>query len=465
MRYLGRAVPCLLLLTVAGCGGHHHAASHTTASSTTTSTTTAPTTQPATVSAASTASWPTYDRDNGRSGFDPKAPTLKHPHRVWSASVNGDVYAQPLVANGKVIVATEGDSVYAFDIRRGHKLWQANLGTPVPGSDLPCGNIDPSGITGTPVIDLKRKTVFAVTFTRPGRHRLVALNLDNGHVRWRRGIDAPGQDPKVQQERAALALSHGRVYVAYGGLFGDCGDYHGWVVGASATHRSGGLITYRVPAQRKAGIWAPPGPSVDGAGNLYVATGNGVSSSFDFGNAVIKLSPRLHRTGYFAPKNAASLNGPDADFGSTGPVLLPNHRAFAIGKSGIGYVLDTSHLGGVGGQLSSANVCSSAYGASAYARSRIYVPCTDGLVALRLSHGRVTTAWRSASFTAGPPIVTGGRVWTIDTGSGTLYELDARSGKVRFQRSVGSVTHFATPAEAGGRLFVPAGSQIIAFGG
>jgi hypothetical protein len=164
------------------------------------------------------------------------------------------------------------------------------------------------------------------------------------------------------------------VYVPYGGLFGDCGNYHGWVVGAPASSPNGGLVSFRVPTHREGGIWAPPGASVDRAGNLYVATGNGDSSSFDFGNAVIRLSPALRREAYFAPKVAGALNLSDTDLGSTGPLLLPSHRAFAIGKSGAGYLLSTSRLGGIGGQLFSSHVCGSAFGASSYARGLIYVP-------------------------------------------------------------------------------------------
>src|SRR5205807_294337 len=147
---------------------------------------------------------------------------------------------------------------------------------------------DPSGITGTPAI--AAGTVYVVTFERPAHHTLVAVDLSTGAVRWRRAVDAPGADPTVEQQRGALAAANGRVYVAYGGLFGDCGAYNGWVVGVDAGHPVSGLLAYRVPSARKGGVWAPSGPAVDAAGSIYVSTGNGVSSSFDFGNAVIRLS-------------------------------------------------------------------------------------------------------------------------------------------------------------------------------
>src|SRR2546429_218052 len=83
--------------------------------------------------------------------------------------------------------------------------------------------------------DARRGVVYAVAFLAPARHELAALDLASGRVRWRRAIDPPGADPKVHQQRGALALANGRVYVSFGGLFGDCGNYHGWVVSASAS--------------------------------------------------------------------------------------------------------------------------------------------------------------------------------------------------------------------------------------
>jgi outer membrane protein assembly factor BamB len=409
-------------------------------------------------------SWLTYHRSLARTGYDARAAAPRHVRNLWTASIDGDAYAQPLIARGKVIVATENDSVYALDARTGRTRWRAHLGTPVPQDDLPCGNIDPTGITGTPAIDAHERTVYAVTFERPAHHTLVALALTNGAVRWRRPIDPAGADPKVHQERAALSLSRGRVYVAYGGLYGDCGNYHGWVIAASASGPDGSLSTFRVPTHREGGIWAPPGAAIDRAGNLYVATGNGDSSSFDFGNAVIRLSPDLRRSDFFAPREAGSLNSSDTDLGSTGPLLLPDRRVFAIGKSGVGYLLSTERLGGIGGQLFSRTVCSAAFGASTYARGLIYVPCDDGLRVLRLRARSFEQAWRGPSFRAGPPIVAGRTAWDVDLDAGRLYAFDAHSGRVEFRAATGQVDHFASPAEAGGRVYVAAKRRLLAFG-
>jgi outer membrane protein assembly factor BamB len=405
--------------------------------------------------------WPTYHGQPARTGASAAGPPLGRAHRLWTAGVDGAVYAEPLVARGRVIVATENNSVYAFDVASGHRAWRAHLGTPVPGGDLPCGNIDPSGITGTPVIDPAAGVVYAVTFQR-FEHRLVALDLATGGVRWQRRIDPPGADPRTHQQRAALALSHGRVYVSYGGLYGDCGDYHGWVLGAPASGPSGRVLSYRVPTGREGAIWAPSGPAVDGAGNLYVATGNGSStSSFDFGNAVISLTPTLRVRGFFAPRNAPALSASDLDLGSTGPLLLPGARAFIIGKTGVGYLLSARRLGGIGHPLASRNICGGAFGGNAYARGTIYVPCTDGIAAVRLAGDRLIPAWSQAAASLSP-ILAGPGLWAV--GGGALDQLDPRSGRVRFSSPIGEPAHFATPAASAGRIFVAAGGRVYAFG-
>ncbi len=382
-------------------------------------------------------------------------------HRLWTAGVDGAVYAEPLVADGSVIVATGNDSLYAFNATTGRLRWRTHLGTPVPGGDLPCGDIDPSGITGTPVVDSSTGVVYAVTFQRFA-HRLVALELANGRVRWQRQIDPPGADPRTHQQRAALALSRGRVYVAYGGLFGDCGDYHGWVLGAPASAPHGRVLAYKVPTAREGAIWAPSGPAVDGAGNLYVATGNGSSTtSFDFGDAVIRLTPTLRESGFFAPRNAPQLSAADLDLGSTGPVLLPGSRAFIIGKTGVGYLLSTRRLGGLGHPLASGSICDAAFGGDAYANGTIYIPCTSGVAAARVNGDRLQPLWSQAAATFSP-ILAGPGLWAI--GGGTLFQLDPRSGRVRYSASIGEPAHFATPAASGGRIFVAAGGRVYAFG-
>ncbi|HEY0398987.1 MAG TPA: PQQ-binding-like beta-propeller repeat protein, partial [Acidimicrobiia bacterium] len=254
--------------------------------------------------------WLTYHHDIGRSGVAGDQAPLGAVKQTWtSPALDGKVYAQPLIAGDTVIVATEGNSVYALARTTGAIVWRAALGAPVAGKSLPCGNIDPSGITGTPAIDAGAGTVDVVAFLADGpHHELFALDLATGAVRWHRPIDPPGLKPLVQQERAAATVSGGRILVPYGGLYGDCGAYKGAVVSAAADG-SGNLAAYIVPTSREAGIWAPGGAAVDDHGHIWVATGNSESNSnFDYGNAVVHLDPALSAVDYFAPTNWAALN-------------------------------------------------------------------------------------------------------------------------------------------------------------
>jgi len=386
------------------------------------------------------------------------------PKEEWkSPALDGEVYAEPLFYDGMVLIATENDSVYALNATSGSIVWRTNLGTPMPGSALPCGDISPSGITGTPVFDPTTDTIYVVSFQMPGDHHLVAVNIRDGGVRFSQLADPPGSDPLVQQERGALLLGNGRVYIPYGGLDGDCGDYHGWVVGLNADG-SGGMISYEAPSQREAGIWAPSGGAMDSSGNLFVATGNGASeSAFDYGNSVVELSSTLQPLGYFAPTNWLQLNQDDTDLGSVGPAFVGNSVLFQIGKEGVGYLLNPADLGGIGGQTFSGQVCSSSFGGTAVSGRIVFVPCTDGLYALLVSSNSFQVLWKDTNFPAGPPIVTGNVVWALDTSAGALNGYNATTGASLFTFNVGGVTRFTTPSVGDGSIFVAAAEYLYSF--
>ena len=405
--------------------------------------------------AAGTADWPVYHRDAARTGLDPAFPALRGPLAVaWSRPLDGPIHAEPLVVSGTVIAATENDTVYALDPVSGRVLWTRHLGTPVRLSSLPCGNIDPLGITGTPAFDPLTGSLFAVAEVQGPRHVLFALDPSNGLVRWSRGIDLPGDDPATHQQRPALAVANGYVYVGLGGLAGDCGQYRGEVVGVPTSGR-GATIAYRVPVAREGAVWATPGPAIDASGNLYVSVGNGSSTTtYDGSDSVLELSPALQLRSRFAPATWARDNATDADLGSLGPVLIPGGWVFIAGKSGTGYVLRQGSLGGIGGQVASAQVCA-AFGGAARLSTTVFVPCQNGLRAVRIGpDGSIHVAWHTASGADGSPVVGGGAVWSLDLAAGVLYRLDPATGTATAHVSVGAVPHFASPALWGGRVLV-----------
>jgi hypothetical protein len=368
---------------------------------------------------ASDPGWSAYHHDGQRTGVDPTQTTAAsiNPGST-SPALDGKVYAEPLVDIGHVIVATEGNTVYSVNAGDGTIAWSQNLGPAVLPIGFPCGDINPIGITSTPVIDGTNGIVYAVAFLAPLHHELFALNLSTSAVLWHRTVDAPGADSRVHNQRGALVLSEGYVYVPFGGRAGDCGQYQGRVV-ASPVNGTGALLTYSVPTAREAGIW---GPAVDPTtGDLLVSTGNSESTTtFDYGESVIRLSPSLSVLDYWAPSNWVALNQGDVDIGSVGPTILGNNRIFQAGKAGVGYLLAADHLGGVGGQVFSADVCAGGgvFGGTAYLAPYIYVPCNNGLAAVLVAPdgNSFSDAWRGPSGNAGPPIVSGGLVWRLYPG-------------------------------------------------
>jgi hypothetical protein len=252
------------------------------------------------------------------------------------------------------------------------------------------------------------------------------------------------------------------VYVPYGGLLGDCGAYKGAVVSAALDGR-GDLTSYVVPTTREAGIWHPGGPVVAPNGDLFVSTGNSESSGkFDYGNAVVRLNAQLQAVDYFAPTNWLRLNQGDVDLGSIGPALVGSNRVLASGKEGVAYLLDRGHLGNIGAALTSIQACNGAFGTAAVLGTRVFVPCTDGLVALGTDNDRLTQGWKVAG-RAGPPILAGSVVWVL-FGSGRLSALDPQGGRELFGSQVGApASRFVSMAAAGGRLFVAPTNKVTAF--
>lgn len=381
------------------------------------------------------------------------------------------MYGQPLVIGNMVVAATESDEVYGLDEATGTVRWQVRVGSPFPLSQQPCGILNPLGITGTGVYDQQTQLAYFLAQSGKREHVLVGIDPTTGAVRFRRPVPSPDHQPAYDQQRAALALTSGHVYVSFGGHYGDCGPYIGSVVSVPATG-NGAIRSYRVPTALQGGIWAAGGPVVGPTGTIYVGVGNGakVSGSFDGSDSVTALTPDLAVVGIFAPTNWRQLSASDEDLGSESPALLSDGRILQVGKTGVGYLLNASHLGGVGGQLTVGHVCSGldgAYGGSAVLRSVVYVPCASGLAAVDTAGDQVAVRWRGPAGTSGSPVVGGGAVWVLGLNSGRLYELDPQTGAVDHHISLGSgaLPHFASPSLSGGLVLVGTMTGVIAVSG
>ena len=325
----------------------------------------------------------TYHNSIFRTG-DYRVPTLTlaaaaniHFDTSFKSTVTGNIYSQPLYyqasgSHGVVIVTTESNSVYALNAVTGATVWKAQLPASVPSSQLPCGNINPEGITGTPVIDPAAGVLYldALIKTANGpRQMIYALLLTNGSIvaNWPLDVQASMASAGVtfssstQGERSALLLSGGNLYVVYGGRYGDCGTYHGTVIQVQTQPPK--LVGNWETRANGGGIWAQGGISGDGD-SFFVTTGNTMgASTWEDGEAIIRLAPGLaHSTktkDYFTPSNWQSLDNSDADLGGTEAIPIsidvagskPATRIIAFGKDGNAYLANRSNLGGIGGAI------------------------------------------------------------------------------------------------------------------
>ena len=302
-----------------------------------------------------------------------------HLDASFHAAYRGYVYAQPLFwrppgsSAGMLIVANDHDEVTAIEARSGAQIWERRLGEPVKHASLPCGIVPFVGVTGAPVIDPARATLYLDAMVmRDGepRHEIHALALADGSIEPGWPIDVASALkgsflPSVQNERGALALFAGRVFVPFSGHYGDCGDFHGVVVGVSEADPT--KVESFATRARGGGVWGQGGITGDGQ-SLFAATGNTFgASAWGDGEAVLRLAPSLARPvgprDYFAPSNWSALDRGDQDLGATAPIPIdvPSAKGvrkliFAIGKTGDAYLLDRDNLGGIGHPLLSAHV-------------------------------------------------------------------------------------------------------------
>ena len=206
------------------------------------------------------------------------------------------------------------------------------------------------------------------------------------------------------------------------------------------------------------------GPTISPSGSVFVSTGNGSeTANFMYSNSVLQLSPQLRVQSFFAPSDWAQLDAGDVGLGSVGVAVLPTLGvAVAIGKEGVAYVLSLARLGGIGGQVASARVCSGAWGGTAWTGTTVFLPCADGLVAARVGARSLSVLWRAPGVHTASAIVAAGAVWAIDVSKATLFALDPARGSVLFRLVLGASEHFSTGAATEGYVVVPAGSKVVA---
>jgi hypothetical protein len=346
----------------------------------------------------------TWHNDNSRTGqnLDETVLTLSNVNstqfgKKFTLSVDGRIYAQPLYVpnvsipgqgtHNVVYVATENDSVYAFDAGGAptSPLWHRGFTNPakgitaVPCADTPeCFVVGPVvGITGTPVIDSTSKTLYVVTFIKENGsyfQRLHALDITSGAERFGgpvviqasvRGSGAGSVggtiafDPLTQNQRPGLLLANGVVYIAWAS-FGDLGIYHGWVLGYDAATLEREAVFNDTPNGSQGGIWQSGGglSAAPGGRAVFLQTGNGTfdanqTGGVDYGDSFLRLSTTggLSVADYFTPDNQLTLDDMDIDVGSGAGLIPPTqsgpfpHEVIGAGKQGIIYVVSRDNMG------------------------------------------------------------------------------------------------------------------------
>jgi hypothetical protein len=311
--------------------------------------------------------------------------------KLFSCALDAYPYAQPLYVpnlnipgagmRNVIVVATAKDTVFAFDADANPciQLWRTSLipagqeAVPTPNFDIPTDDIAPFiGITGTPVIDATSGTIYVVAETRTPLinavydERLYALDLATGQPKIQpAGIEFLSDSSQIfslllENQRAALLLDNGHVYIAFGSHHG-LGNYHGWLFSYDASTLQQNSVFNVTPNSLHGGIWqSGGGPSADSNHNVYVTTGNGPFDvnlgSNDYGDSFLRLNTAgaLSVADYFSPCDQQTLSATNQEIGSSAPVLLPDsagsssqpHLMMGGGKNGSLYGLNRDNLGG-----------------------------------------------------------------------------------------------------------------------
>ncbi len=342
----------------------------------------------------------TYHVDDLRTGWNRFEYTLTQANvgssrftQLMNLPVDGDVYAEPLflrnetingVAHDVLLVATENDSVYAFDAESGALLWLRNFANPsagitaMPSTFVSCHNVWPTvGITGTPVVERSLDAIFLVDKLMQSTPSGAFAYQELRKISLSTGMDMPGSpatisgavtmsdgtpllfDPRWALQRPGLLSSDGKVYIGFGThCDNNHAGSHGWVLAYNegTMRQSGAFTTTRDPSDSYiAGIWmAGFGLSGDKNGSVYFSVGNGPvdvdQGGNNFGECVVKLSPLLAVQDFFCPQDAALLK--DKEIGSGGVMLLPDqsagaaHLAVLVGKNRTMYLMDRDDMGG-----------------------------------------------------------------------------------------------------------------------
>lgn len=431
----------------------------------------------------------------------------------FNGAIVGNVYMQPLyVENGPggqamIIVGTNSNNIYALNAITGSVIWQrtaAEIGPPA-SSGLPCGNVSPEGILGTPVVDISTRSLYFNALKMPSagvfQQMIYSVNVDTGatNAGWPVSVEnlvstnGVTFTSNVQGERGAAVIVGDRVYIPYGGRFGDCGSYHGWIVGVKMSDPTD--VKGYATVATGGGAWSVGGLSSDGT-TPFMATGNTFSTggTWKGGEAIIRIQPGAifsnNTTDYWAPTNWLTLDNGDTDLGGTGAMLVdvpgatPSQLVVAFGKDRNAYVLNRSNLGGIVAPVAQANGVSTGVIIQAAATYRTslgtYVTFrgSSTIAALRINPTNpptITSVWSVSQNGRGSPFVTttdgvnNAIVWSVGAESThRLMGYNGDTGAVVYNGGGANELmtgdrRFNTGIAARGRIYFAADNRVYAF--
>jgi hypothetical protein len=402
---------------------------------------------------------------------------------------------------GVFFAVTTGNDIFALDETTGSTVWMHSIGNASSnnGSVNGCGNIRPLGILSTPVIDAATRTIYVAGGVGAGagidRHEVHALNVDTGAEKagWPvnvSGLKGPGNvnfNTVAQNQRSALSLVKGVLYVAYGGHVGDCGSYRGWVIAINTATptQTGAWATGGIGEA----IWAAGGMASNGDG-VFATTGNrtqGDSATHADSEEVVHVTGMAtvdRASGIYFPSHWRTMDQQDADFGAVSPVVInvpgatPQSLLAAIAKDGHFYLLNPANLGGMAGhivdlQIANGAMATKATPAAYVSGTGVHVVLNSGgavcpagtsggMISVLISPGApptAKTAWCAPGGATSPIATsTNGKdetvVWYIN--GGALKGVDGDTGAAIFggAGNCSGVRQWTSPIAAKGRIIV-----------
>jgi hypothetical protein len=549
----------LMLASLAGCGAAKSANSSSTTNSGSNSNSLpgcgSAGSPSANAAAPSTIDVVTYHYDNLRTGQNMNENTLTPANvnstqfgKLGEFTVTGKVDAQPLYLSNVIIpgvgtknilyVATEHGCVFAFDAdsvsgNMNKPLWvtSTSLLGEIPSDDRGCGQVTPEiGVTSTPVIDRTRGAIYVIAVSKNSSgnyiHRIHALSMSTGAELFGgpatitatypgAGAGSSGGnvvfDPTEYNERPGLLELNSTIYTTWGSHC-DAGLYTSWVMAFSADNLKQTAVLNLTPDGNDGGIWmSGAAPAADASGNIYFISGNGTFDTMlnapglpsigDCGNCFAKISSSpLQLLDYFTPSNTVAQSSEDLDFGSGGPLLLPDvmdasgtirHLAIGSGKDANIYVLDRDNMGKFNAagnmiyqEISGALAAGGEFGKPSYFNNTVYYGAVnDNLKAFPITNARLATTPSSSTSRQFPypgttPTissngVSNGIVWAVENGTtAVLHAYDAsnlanelyNSNQAANGRDQFAGNKFITAVVANGRVYVGTPTSVAVFG-